>query len=73
MQKYPERILRVRALVEVDGQEREMKFLTNNIWSPQSVSDLYRSRWTIEAFFKQIKQTLKLAYFLGHTANAVRW
>ena len=27
----------------------------------------------IEVFFKQIKQTLQLADFLGHNANAVRW
>ncbi len=27
----------------------------------------------IEVFFKQIKQTLKLADFLDHSANAVRW
>ena len=73
-EKYPERMRRVRALVEVDGVEREMEFLTNNMeWSPQSVADLYRSRWSIEVFFKQIKQTLKLADFLGHSANAVRW
>ena len=73
-EKYPRRMRRVRALVEVDGQEREMEFLTNNMeWSPQSVADLYRSRWSIETFFKQIKQTLKLADFLGHSANAVRW
>jgi len=72
--KYPERMRRVRALVEVDGQERTMEFLTNQFtWSPQSVADLYRSRWSIETFFKQIKQTLKLADFLGHSANAVRW
>ena len=72
--KYPRRMRRVRALVEVDGQEREMEFLTNNMeWSPQSVADLYRSRWAIETFFKQMKQTLKLADFLGHSANAVRW
>jgi len=24
-------------------------------------------------FFKQVKQTLKLSIFLGHSANAVRW
>ena len=24
-------------------------------------------------FFKQVKQTLKLSGFLGHSANAVRW
>jgi hypothetical protein len=72
--KAPELMRRVVALVEVDGQEREMTFLTNNLeWSPRSVADLYRCRWQIEVFFKQIKQTLQLADFLGHNANAVRW
>jgi IS4 transposase len=65
---------RIVALVEIDGEEREMVFLTNNLeWSPRSVADLYRCRWQIEVFFKQIKQTLQLADFLGHNANAVRW
>src|SRR5271157_2773398 len=70
----PELMRRVVALVEIDGKEREMVFLTNNLeWSPRSVADLYRCRWEIEVFFKQIKQTLQLADFLGHNANAVRW
>jgi len=70
----PELMRRVVTLVEVDGQEREMVFLTNNLeWSPQSVADLYQCRWQVEVFFKQIKQTLQLADFLGHNANAVRW
>ncbi len=70
----PDLMRRVVALVEVDGQEREMTFLTNNLeWSPRSVADLYRCRWQIEVFFKQIKQTLQLGDFLGHNANAVRW
>jgi hypothetical protein len=70
----PELMRRIVALVEVDGQEREMTFLTNNLdWSPRTVVDLYRCRWQIEVFFKQIKQTLQLADFLGHNANAVRW
>jgi hypothetical protein len=65
---------RVVALVEMDGEEREMTFLSNHLqWSPRSVADLYRCRWQIEVFFKQIKQTLQLADFLGHNANAVRW
>jgi hypothetical protein len=73
-QTGPEVLRRVAALVEVDGEEREMTFLTNNLqWSPRSVADLYRCRWQIEVFFKQIKQTLQLADFLGHNANAVRW
>jgi hypothetical protein len=70
----PELMRRIVAIVEVDGQEREMTFLTNNLeWSPRSVADLYRCRWQIEVFFKQIKQTLQLADFLGQSANAVRW
>jgi IS4 transposase len=73
-QPAPELMRRVVALVEIDGEEREMTFLTNNLeWSPRSVADLYRCRWQIEVFFKQIKQTLQLADFLGHNANAVRW
>ena len=71
---YPEPVRRVVALVEVDGVEREMAFLTNQLdWAGSSVADLYRCRWQIEVFFKQIKQTLQLADFLGHNENAVRW
>jgi hypothetical protein len=65
---------RITARVELDGQEREMVFLSNHReWSAQTIADLYRRRWEIEVFFKQIKQTLQLADFLGHNANAVRW
>ena len=65
---------RVSAWVEVDGKRRKMTFLTNNRqWSAQTICDLYKARWQIEIFFKQIKQTLKLSDFLGHSANAVRW
>jgi len=71
---YPLALRRIVALVEVDGQEVAMGFLTNNLeWSAQSIVELYRCRWQIEVFFKQIKQTLQLADFLGTTANAVRW
>jgi hypothetical protein len=67
-------VRRVEAWVEVDGEERLMVFITNNpTWSPRSVCDLHRRRWDIEVFFKQVKQTLKLGSFLGHSANAVRW
>ena len=73
-QDYPELLRRVVALVEVDGKEVAMEFLTNNLeWSAQSIAELYRCRWQVEVFFKQIKQTLQLADFLGTSANAVRW
>lgn len=71
---YPVELRRVTARVEVDGELREMVFLTNNVtWSAQTIADLYRCRWSIEVFFKELKQTLQLADFLGHNANAVRW
>jgi hypothetical protein len=71
---YPECLRRVIALVEVDGQLREMIFLTNNFsWSAQTIADLYRCRWQIEVFFKELKQTLQLVDFLGHSAGAVKW
>jgi IS4 transposase len=71
---YPEIMRKVVAWVEVEGQERLMTFLTNQLtWSPETIAELYRCRWQIEVFFKQIKQTLQLADFLGTSANAVRW
>jgi hypothetical protein len=74
LKAYPNWMRRVVALVEVDGEMREMVFLTNNLeWSAQTIADLYRCRWSIEVFFKELKQTLQLADFLGHNANAVRW
>ena len=72
--EYPGELRRVMAVVEVDGKDTEMVFITDNMtWSATSVIELYRCRWDIEVFFKEIKQTLQLADFLGQSANAVRW
>jgi hypothetical protein len=73
-QAYPDSLRLVEATVIVDGEERRMTFITNNMqWAPSSVCGLYKCRWGIEVFFKQIKQTLQLADFLGQSENAVRW
>ena len=73
-QAYPRRLRRIVALVEVDGRDEVLEFLTNQLtWSAWTAAELYRCRWDIEVFFKEIKQTLQLADFLGHNANAVRW
>ncbi|MDA7916082.1 transposase [Verrucomicrobia bacterium] len=72
-ENYPELMRRIVARAEVDGRMQEIVFLTNNlIWSSSSVADPYRCRWSIEVFFKQLKQTLQLGDFLGHNANAVK-
>ena len=71
---FPGLMRRIVARVEVEGKQVEMVFLSNNLeWSAASIVELYRCRWQIEVFFKQIKQTLQLADFLGSSANAVRW
>lgn len=72
--KYPGVLRLVEAVVEVDGEPRQMAFLTNNLeWAASSICALYKSRWGIEVFFKEIKQTLQLADFMGYSENAVRW
>lgn len=71
---YPVALRRVIARVEVDGELRQMVFITNHVtWSPQTIADLYRCRWSIEVFFNELKQTLQLADFLGHSERAVKW
>lgn len=73
-QAYQGRLRRIVAIVEIDGKNEEVVFLSNHFeWSAWTVAELYRSRWDIEVFFKEIKQTLQLADFLGHNSNAVRW
>ena len=72
--KHPEGMRRIRALVEIDGKDRKMEFLTNQMdWSAWTVAELYRCRWDVEVFFKEIKQTLQLADFLGNSEHAIRW
>ena len=72
--KYPDDIRMVVAIVQVNGKPCKMSFLTNNLsWSAYSICDLYRARWGVETFFKEIKQTLQLADFMGTSENAIRW
>lgn len=71
---YRDELRLVEADVEVDGKMVRMIFITNNFeWAASSIADLYKARWGIEVFFKEIKQNLKLADFLGYNEEAVRW
>lgn len=73
-EQYPKEFRLVEAEVEIDGKNKRMTFITNNFeWSAWSIAELYRARWAIEVFFKQIKQTLQIADFLGYNENAVKW
>ena len=71
---YPGVLRRVVALVDLNGTDTVMTFISNNTeWAASSIADLYKSRWSIEVFFKEIKQTLQLCDFLGHNKNAILW
>lgn len=73
-ENYPEKLRLVEAWVEINGKEKRMTFITNNFtWAASSVTDLYKSRWGIEVFFKELKQTLQIADFIGYNENAVKW
>ena len=48
------------------------RFLTNNFELPAiTIAELYRERWSVELFFKWIKQHLKIKSFYGTSRNAV--
>ena len=72
--KYQGTLRRVTAVVEIQGQMKEMMFLTNNLkWSARTVAEIYRDRWGIETFFKELKQTCQIHDFIGYSENAVQW
>ena len=52
--------------------DRDFEFVTNNTTlAATTIAAIYKARWQIEAFFKWIKQNLKIKSFLGTTENAV--
>jgi IS4 transposase len=40
-------------------------------WSANTISELYKSHWQVEIFFRDIKQLLHIKSFIGTTPNAV--
>lgn len=69
--KYPETLRRIKYY---DSElEMEFCFITNNFEvTAVEVARLYKYRWTIELFFKWIKQHLKVKTFWGYSFNAVK-
>jgi hypothetical protein len=68
--KYPKRLRRVAIWDEVNNQVIEL--ITNNLkWTANTIGELYRSRWDVEIFFRDIKQLLHIKAFIGTSQNAV--
>ena len=62
-------------LVEVWDEKNQtlLRLLTNHTrWTAATIGELYRCRWQIESFFKQIKQHLRIKSFVGTSENALR-
>lgn len=68
---YPEKLRKVVCIDSEDGTR--YIFLTNNLTaSAETIAELYRNRWSVELFFKWIKQHLRIKKFWGTSENAVR-
>jgi IS4 transposase len=40
-------------------------------WTANTIGELYKSRWQIEIFFREIKQLLNIKSFIGISENAL--
>ena len=69
-QKYPKQLRRIA--VWDDENEQTIELITNNFkWAAQTIADLYKARWEIEVFFRDIKLLLHIKTFIGTSKNAV--
>lgn len=67
---YPENLRRV--VIYDAEKERTIEVITNNLtWTASTISELYKQRWMIEIFFKELKQHLKIKSFIGTNENAM--
>ena len=68
--KYPETIR--RAIYYDSIGNRTFVFYTNNTdLSAEDIAELYKNRWSVELFFKWLKQHLHVKEFYGTSENAV--
>lgn len=68
--KYPKRLRRIAVWDDINKQVIEI--ITNQMtWTANTIGELYKSRWQIEIFFREIKQLLHIRSFIGTTENAV--
>ena len=68
--KYPEAIRRIIYYDSIGN--RTFIFYTNNTdLSAEDIAELYKNRWSVELFFKWLKQHLHVKEFYGTSENAV--
>jgi hypothetical protein len=64
--------VRVRLITVHTAQDSLVRIITN-LWDkdPIQIAEIYRQRWSIEVFFRFIKQELNFKHFFGYTSNAI--
>lgn len=68
---YPKKLRRVA--VWDDENKQAIELITNNFaWTANTIGELYKSRWNVEIFFRDLKQNLQVKTFIGTSENAVR-
>jgi putative transposase len=61
-----------RLIKVVDSKGNELLLVTNRFdLSADEISEMYKSRWAIELFFKWIKQHLNIKKFYGQSEAAI--
>jgi hypothetical protein len=70
-EKYSKPLRRIALWDDINKQVIEI--ITNQMtWTANTIGELYKSRWQIEIFFREIKQLLHIKSFIGTTENAVQ-
>lgn len=68
--KYFKRLRRVA--IWDDENQQVIEVITNQMsWTANTISELYKARWQVEIFFREIKQLLRIKSFIGTSQNAV--
>lgn len=68
--KYLKQLRKVTIWEDVNQQAIEL--ITNQFsWSANTIGELYKSRWQVEIFFREIKQLLNIKSFIDISENAV--
>ncbi|MDM1095043.1 IS4 family transposase, partial [Myroides odoratimimus] len=69
-QVYSNKLRRV-AVWDTENQQ-VIELITNQFaWTANTISELYKSRWMVEIFFRNLKQLLYIKSFVGTSENAV--
>ncbi|KMY57632.1 transposase [Geobacillus stearothermophilus] len=63
---------RHRVVIFRDANGRDIRVVTNLFHaSAETIADMYQQRWTVEVFFRWVKQYLNVPTLFGTTENAV--